>query len=157
LLLSLGTAAQTQPKAAPPAKPAASPAKPPTGSAAHAPNCNDKCVVTVIVPASCGSGIKVAPDPIVVGRDKTPSIYWNIVPADPKGWKFDPKKGIEIQGIGEPSADGRFPKGPPVRDRTDHMFKVDHANKGAAAFKYDVNLIGPDGQPCQLDPTILDQ
>lgn len=140
VLLSLSPAAQ----------PKEEPKTPPQG------NCHNSCTVTVIVPAGCGSGIRVAPDPITVTRGNTTTITWNIVPASPTGWKFDPVKGIVIQGIQDYTyAKGRFVKGPPARV-SDHSFRVEHTNTGAAAFKYDINLIGPDSRPCLLDPTILD-
>ena len=63
------------------------------------PNCKDSCTVTVNLAAGCGSGIRVAPDPITVPRSNTTTITWNIVPADPNGWKFHESKGILIQGL----------------------------------------------------------
>ena len=113
-------------------------------------NCHDSCTVTVIVPAGCGSGIRVAPDPITVTRGNDTTITWNIVPASPTGWKFDPTKGIFIQGL-DSYAKGRFAPG----SVEPHKFVIRHENKGAAAFKYDINLV-KGAERCSLDPVIVD-
>jgi hypothetical protein len=115
------------------------------------PNCKDSCTVTVNLAAGCGSGIRVAPDPITVPRSNTTTITWNIVPADPNGWKFHESKGILIQGL-DSYAKGRFK---PNASGNPHSFVIEHQNKGPAAFKYDVNLV-KGTETCTLDPIILD-
>jgi hypothetical protein len=109
------------------------------------PNCKKECTVTIIVPAGCGSGIRVAPDPVTVGKLSKVEITWTI--ATP-GWKFD-ANGIKFQlselakdAIGDPKPDGK-------------NYKVTNDNKKAGIYKYDVNLEGPDNQPCKLDPTVV--
>jgi len=106
-------------------------------------NCTPSCVVTVIVPAGCGSGIRVAPDPIVVKKGQASTIRWNVTGR----WQFD-RDGIYVHQAGkafvghERASDGRT-----------FTIQVNHGE--AATWKYDVNLIGPDGAKCQLDPTVV--
>ena len=49
------------------------------GTPAFAQQCDDKCEIRIFMSAGCGSGIKVAPDPIFVGPGKSPEITWTIV------------------------------------------------------------------------------
>ena len=113
-------------------------------AAALQPNCTDKCTVLITMSAGCGSGIKVAPDPIVVPPNKTVEIDWNVM-AD--GWAFE-GAGIVINQPGE-----AFAKGAPDTAKK-RNFK--HSNKKSATFKYDVILKDANGV-CTLDPTIVDQ
>jgi hypothetical protein len=106
--------------------------------------CTEKCEVIITMSAGCGSGIKVAPDPIFVARNATVEITWTVQNED---WTFD-ANGIAIHL--EATTD--FPKGEVTRS----VHKRTHKNKGPKVFKYDVNLVGPGGK-CQLDPTIVDQ
>ena len=105
-----------------------------------------KCDVVITMSAGCGSGIKVAPDPIVVAKGATVDINWVISPELP--WKFDDANGIVIF-----QPDDAFK----TVTKGGKNFKINHKNKKPGAFKYDVNLVGPDGKPCKLDPTIVDQ
>ncbi|HEX5129776.1 MAG TPA: hypothetical protein VFV90_08520 [Usitatibacter sp.] len=93
--------------------------------------------------AGCGSGIKVAPDPIVVPRRTDVHIQWEILA---QGWQFD-GPGIEIH-FGEKNF-SVVESGPKKR-------KFRNRNIESGAFKYDINLTGPGG-PCKLDPTIINQ
>ena len=123
---------------------AAQPKSPPQG------NCHLSCVVTVNLAAGCGSGIRVAPDPITVTSGTTAIITWNIVPANPTGWKFDGGDGIQIQGT-MTYAKGLFKTTTPGQ----HTFVIEHQNKGPAAFKCDINLVRGT-EKCKLDPVIVD-
>jgi len=107
--------------------------------------CEGKCVVTVTVPAGCGSGIAVAPDPIVVPKEKTAEIQWSIAT---KGWTFE-DDGIVIHQ----STETAFGKGPAGAKAT---FTVKNTNRKTATYKYDINLKGPGGR-CSRDPTIVNQ
>lgn len=108
-------------------------------------NCTPGCTATVIVPFGCGSGIRVAPDPIVIEKGKKSTIKWNVTGQ----WKFDKANGIFVHGAG-PTFTGR--------DLTDEdrSFTVVINHPNPAVFKYDINLIGPGGA-CRLDPTIVNQ
>ena len=100
------------------------------------------CIATIIVPAGCGSGIKVAPDPLNVKG--MVEITWNVVTP---GWKFT-GNGIEF----------KFPK-----EQKALTFKgktgdttVKYDNKGdAGIYKYDISLVGPDKIDCRVDPTVI--
>ena len=112
------------------------------------PNCAKSCVVVITMSAGCGSGIKVAPDPVVVPPGGDVDIEWRI---DTAGWAFDSPNGIFIHQGGDAFGQG------PTSSRS-NRFK--HKNKGPRAFKYDVNLVDsskPDQPKCKLDPTIVDQ
>jgi len=106
-------------------------------------NCTPGCVATVIVPAGCGSGIRVAPDPIVVEKGKESTIKWNVTGQ----WEFDKANGIFVHMGGsaftghKKSVDGR-------------SFTVVINHPSPATFKYDINLIGPGGT-CRIDPIIV--
>lgn len=108
-------------------------------------NCTPGCTATVIVPFGCGSGIRVAPEPIVVEKGKQSTIKWNVTGQ----WEFDKANGIFVHMGGsaftghQKSADGRS-----------FTVVINHPNP--AVFKYDINLIGPGGA-CRLDPTIVNQ
>lgn len=120
--------------------------------AAHAQpaGCAKSCKVVITMSAGCGSGIKVAPDPLFIAPNADVDIEWEILSG---GWAFDGANGIAIHLEGE-----HFAKAP----GSSKAHKRKHKNKGPKAFKYDVNLVdvreGPTkGQKCQLDPTIVDQ
>jgi hypothetical protein len=108
-----------------------------------APNCTPSCVVTVIVPFGCGSGIRVAPDPIVVKKGVDSKITWNVTGQ----WEFDKANGIFIHNAGS-----AFSK----HEKAANSFTVVVNHPNPAVFKYDVNLVGKTGA-CRLDPTIVNQ
>jgi hypothetical protein len=101
------------------------------------------CKVVITMSAGCGSGIKVAPDPVVVPRRTEVHIQWEI---QAQGWQFE-GAGIEIH-FGE--------KNFSVVDSGPKKRKFRNRNVDSGAFKYDVVLTGPGGV-CRLDPTIINQ
>ena len=112
--------------------------------------CPKDCTVVVTMAAGCGSGIKVAPDPLFVAPGKDPVDIEFVFQGE--GWAF------ADDGIAIHLAGSEFPKGP----GSSKSRKFKHKNNGPKVFKYDVNLIdarpGPtQGQRCSLDPTIIDQ
>ena len=114
-------------------------------AAQTAPNCTGACTVLITMSAGCGSGIKVAPDPIVVAAGATAEINWSI--ASP-GWAFD-VNGITIQQPGRAFDRGSAGGGTKVT--------LKNKNERASAYKYDVNLIDAEKRKCKLDPTIVNQ
>ena len=113
------------------------------------PNCTKgSCEATVIIPAGCGSGIKVAPDPITVDKDDI-DMTWVI---RSKGWLFE-NNGIEVQG----------PKGPAFKGSGGGSPKYTVPNKNAkgaqnGTYKYDINIyrmVGDKKETCKLDPIIV--
>lgn len=122
----------------------------PLAAAPLAPNCKDQCTVKIFVPAGCGSGIKVAPDPIVVAPGATVTITWRI---EGTKWEFDEKDGIYIHYAGETFAKDNKASGK-------GSFKFKNTNKKSQAYKYDVNLVDakdPEKKKCTLDPTVVNQ
>ena len=108
------------------------------------PNCNERCEVAITMAAGCGSGIKVAPDPIVVGKGASPEITWTV---QNEAWVFD-AGGIVIHQPGD-AFDKSRPEGP-------RKLKIKHKNTRPGVFKYDVIIKGPGGQ-CKLDPVIINE
>ena len=121
----------------------------PTSTAGPIPNCANNCTVVVTVPAGCGSGIRVSLDPITVPPRNTTVITFDL--ATPN-WKFAPN-GIEIQGVASQVRDAFGDK---PEEASASTFRFRHSNRMPATFKYDVNLIDPQGAPCKLDPIIVD-
>lgn len=105
------------------------------------PNCTKACTVVITMSAACGSGIKVAPDPVVVAAGQTVDITWEII-AD--GWGFE-GPGILIHQPGE-----AFAGGPSSSKK--RSFK--NTNKGPRTYKYDVIIRDAQGV-CKLDPIII--
>ena len=108
-------------------------------------NCRESCVATVTVPAGCGSGIRVSPDPIVVDKGRATRIIWRVH----SPWEFDRVSGVHVHMGTSPSFTGYERIGDPGRE-----FKVVINHGVRATFKYDINLVGPGGA-CRLDPTIV--
>jgi hypothetical protein len=108
------------------------------------PNCNERCEVVITMSAGCGSGIKVAPDPIVVAAGKSPEITWTI---QNDAWAFD-GSGIVVHQAGDAFDKGQLEGG--------RKLKIKHKNRRPATYKYDVMLKGPGGQ-CKLDPVIINE
>ena len=109
------------------------------------PNCSGSCTVLITMSAGCGSGIKVAPDPIVVAAGTTADINWTI--ASP-GWTFD-VNGITIQQPGKAFDKGSAGGGTKVT--------IKNKNEKPGAYKYDVNLVDAEKRKCKLDPTVVNQ
>lgn len=111
------------------------------------PNCTkQKCVVSVSVGGnSCGAGISVTPDPLIVSTaDGGPvTITWKVT----GGWVFD-SKGILVVPSGGDIKVGNFD---PAKKDT---FTAVNAAKTKASYKYDINLVKGDAK-CNLDPTIV--
>jgi hypothetical protein len=116
-------------------------------SAQLAVNCTKtSCEVTVIVPAGCGSGIHVAPDPIVVEKG-TVDITWII--RSSKGWVFE-DNGIYVYN-GAPVYTAKSKGG-------GDKFTVGSKTEQKGTYKYDITLttkLGDATKACKLDPTIV--
>ena len=112
------------------------------------PNCAKGCTVVVTMSAGCGSGIKVAPDPVVVPAGATVDISWEIVG---EGWAF------EGPGIFIHQAGSAFEGAPGSSKKRGFKNK----NTQPRAYKYDVILKdvrpGSGGGVCKLDPTVVNQ
>jgi hypothetical protein len=107
-------------------------------------NCHARCDAWLLVPPSCGAGIRVLPDPIIARRGTANEITWHV-----RGqWTFHPGKGIEIHEAGR-----AFSK--PDRSADGKRFTVVLDSPVDAIFKYDVNLVGPNGRECKIDPVIV--
>ena len=107
-------------------------------------NCPGECTVWVTVPAGCGSGIRVSPDPIVTPKARPSRITWKV--REP--WEFDRSSGIFVH-MGTPAFTGLERSGADGRTFT---AVINHPHQ--ATFKYDINLVGPGGA-CRLDPTVV--
>lgn len=116
-------------------------------TAGSPPNCTKlKCVVSVAVGGnSCGAGISVSPDPIIVNTaDGGPiTITWKVT----GGWDFD-KNGIVVVLPGNDIKVGNYD---PAKKDT---FTAVNGAKTKASYKYDINLVKGDAR-CNLDPTIV--
>ena len=116
------------------------------------------CELTVIVPGGCGSGIQVAPNPVrVPSGEKATTMTWVI--RSSKGWTFDPKKkGIDL-GSSAVFSGGAAGETKDAAKLPTYTVTNNHTAKTPAKgnFKYDINLMGPDNQPCQVDPTVINQ
>ena len=112
---------------------------------AQHPPCSGACTVVITMSAGCGSGIKVAPDPVVVPAGATAEITWMI---SAPGWAFD-TNGITIQQPGKAFDKGSAGGGTKVT--------LKNKNEKAQAYKYDVNLVDGDKRKCKLDPTVINQ
>jgi len=101
------------------------------------------CQVIIIMPADCGKGIAVAPDPLVIKTDGAATIEWRLMDDT---WAFA-ANGIVIH---DPSNDFQQakPSGPGK--------KLAFGTKGKTGktYKYDVNLT-KGGVTCTLDPSIM--
>ena len=121
-------------------------AKPAPAPKAEAPQ---KIDVTVIVPAGCGSGIHVAPDPIVTKPGAV--ITWTIRSSGT--WKFA-GDGITFYKPG--AAFGR-----PTKGNADTTVEIQRVAREEGVFKYDITLARetPDKKTenCKHDPTVINQ
>jgi hypothetical protein len=138
LLVSVPAAAQSPPPLVANCKPT---------SAEEAKKGINNCDVTVIMPAGCGSGIQVAPDPIIVEGPAT--ITWKIRSSGT--WVFA-DDGIQIR-----SATGRE-YSPPTKDSRDStVFTARRLAREAGILKYDINLKRGTTETCKHDPTVINQ
>ena len=124
-------------------------------SAAPQPHCNGGiCELTIIVPAGCGSGIQVAPNPVRIGGgSEVTTMKWVI---RSKGWTFD-TNGIEFDPA---SVHFKTESKAPAVDNLPTFTVTNKHTRAAPAtglFKYDINLKGPDGGKCKHDPTVINQ
>ena len=106
----------------------------------------NNCKVVITMSAGCGSGIKVAPDPIVV-EEANVNIVW-VVQAP--FWSF------EDGGIFIHQANDAFAA--PKKESSTMVLVLNKGNR-KGAFKYDITLrdTRPNGGVCKLDPTIVNQ
>ena len=116
-----------------------------------APNCprpgvppSTPCPITIIVPANCGSGIHVAPDPIVVRAGDSVRIRWNIT----GDWEFAAADGIYVYQAPEKAFLG------PGRAADGKAYTVTFQSPQAGTYKYDINL-KKGTQDCRIDPVIV--
>jgi len=109
-------------------------------------NCHkDKCTVYILVNGNtCGGGIAVSPNPIIVVDEAKPfKIKWKVV----GDWEFD-KDGIVLDE-GSPIGSLMHPRGDEFEGDNDPAKKGTH--------KYDVNLQrkAKPSEKCGIDPTIV--
>jgi hypothetical protein len=105
-----------------------------------APNCKEKCEVTVMVAGnSCGAGIAVAPEPIVTDSTAPVTINWKVI----GDWEFD------VNGIN--TAEGF------TATKTKEGYTVTVSAKTKGVVPYEVNLVrkGKPSEKCSRDPTII--
>src|SRR5689334_18242467 len=68
----------------------------PSSASAQAAACTKSpCKVVIVLPAGCGSGITVAPDPLIVKSDGPVEIQWTVMNDQ---WSLDGDNGIVIHG-----------------------------------------------------------
>ena len=111
------------------------------------PNCNSSpngCNVVVIVPPSCGNGVRVIPDPIVVRAGDAVRIRWTIT----GDWDFADSDGVFIYSGGE-KVFKEF-----TRAADNKTFTVDFQKPQRGSFKYDMNF-KKGAQTCRIDPIIV--
>src|SRR5688572_5757125 len=128
--------------------PAATRAQSPAANCKKPVDPEQACDVTVIVPAGCGSGIHVAPDPLIVEKG-VKKITWTIRSSG--NWLFE-SGGIRIY-------DGS------KAYRTDEKggkttFTMNRISDEPGMFKYDITLTTKPGDPnraCKHDPTVINQ
>ena len=97
------------------------------------------CKIVIVMPADCGSGITVSPDPLVIKSTGPVTIEWTVLNPD---WELED---IFIHN-GAP-----FVKGPVNRGKT-LAAKIE--KRDGKQYKYDVKLKKGEGK-CKLDPTIM--
>lgn len=102
------------------------------------------CPITIIVPSNCGSGIHVAPDPIVVRGNTRVTIRWNITGE----WEFAASNGIFVHQAPEKAFTS------PNRTADGKTFTVVFQGQRPGTYKYDINL-KRGSQVCRIDPVIV--
>ena len=100
------------------------------------------CQAVIVIPAGCGGGITVAPDPIRAMGKAPVSITWKIVSP---GWTFA-NEGIVVKLAGS-----KFKTASKAPDTFTLQFDPSGPD---AVYKYDINLVKA-GAPCKVDPTIV--
>ena len=108
------------------------------------PSGSPPCPITILVGASCGSGIRVAPDPIVVRAGDEVRIKWNIT----GNWEFANADGIYIHQAPEKA----FTE--PTRASDGMSFTLRFQNRQPGTYKYDINL-KRGTETCRIDPIIV--
>jgi hypothetical protein len=98
------------------------------------------CRVFILMPADCGSGITVSPDPLVVKGAGSVKIEWTVL--NP-GWDLD---SIVLHGDGEKD----FTKSP-VKGKT---LTAETKARTGKLYKYDVTVKKGEAK-CTLDPTVM--
>jgi len=101
------------------------------------------CQAVIVIPAGCGGGITVAPDPIRAMGKAPVSITWKIVSP---GWEFG-GEGIVVKLAGS-----KFKTASSSGDTFTLQFDSSGPN---AVYKYDINLVSKTAGPCKVDPTIV--
>ena len=107
------------------------------------------CDVTIIIPAGCGGGVHVAPDPLVLGKDDK-SVTWTIRSSG--DWKFA-DGGITVWDAGKALQ-------PNAKGGGKDSFALARAGvaEKPVVYKYDISLVNAKTQEkCKHDPTIVDQ
>ena len=102
-------------------------------------NCTTStCKIVIVMPADCGSGITVSPDPLVIKSAGKVTIEWTVLNPE---WDLDD---IFIHN-GAPFAKS------PIKGKT---LTATIEKRDGKQYKYDVKLKKGEGK-CKLDPTIM--
>jgi hypothetical protein len=97
-------------------------------------NCTNACEVTVMVAGNtCGAGIAVAPDPLII--EGSAKVTWKVV----GDWTFD-ENGVSSGYIKV------------MKEKDRYTAVIPGGQKGV--YVYDVNLLRK-GEKCSRDPTII--
>ena len=105
------------------------------------------CQVVIIMPADCGKGIAVAPDPLVIKIDGAATIEWTLMDDT---WAFDGENGIVIHDPTRDFQPAKMSSGPSSAKK----MAFGTRGKTGKTYKYDVNLTRG-GVKCTLDPSIM--
>ena len=108
----------------------------PSASPCSGPTCN----VVIVVPADCGSGITVAPDPLVLGGTGSITVTWTVLTPE---WNLEDITINEGKGIPKSGVNDN-------KSQTATFSKRD-----GKRYKYDVKLAKDRTTKCKLDPTIV--
>jgi hypothetical protein len=78
-------------------------------------------------------------------------MVWTLAPTGGARWKFAPGNGVELIGTDIDPTQVVFY----ARQReSDRVFRWCNANSASATFEYQINLVGPSGATCVVDPLI---
>ena len=122
--------------------------KPDTAKAGKCKKGYSACLVTVTVAAGKPCVVTVDPEYVVIGEKKPLDMVWQV---DTKDWTFDEAKGVDIY---TPGTD--FTKA--GRNRTNpaqYGWKFNGTAKKHNYYAYGVNLVGPKGETCSVDPGVI--
>lgn len=106
-----------------------------------------QCLVYV-VPKAGKPCATIDPEYLVIGENKPITLIWQV---QSKDWSFDEKTGVSFY-----APDGHFDNG--VRDPSDPAkFGIRFTGKAKKHqyFGYEVNLVGPKGATCRVDPGVV--